>query len=550
MPASPKLFPSQVFGKLTVQSFSHNDSSKKDPRQGEYWNCLCECGKSVQASEFDLTYGRKKSCGCLRLQRLTERCSLKLTPGQVFGDLTVLGSAYAKNRQRYWRCGCKCGREIVARAASLVSGNTKSCGCSRRLPVIPGQVFGKLTVIELAGSNKYKSRLWLCRCECSQEIVVTTARLLDGGTVSCGCSRGQAISEANSLKLVPGQVFGRLTILEFSGIDKNRHRCWKCLCDCGRTVIVAAGMLGARTNSCGCLKSQPQIDLLAHIQSLGFPDAHITKAIIKNEAGNALELDVYVPSKKIAFEYCGLHWHGQIQNGTAARTKHLKKLEACTAAGVTLITIFADEWLSRNEIVKDRIAALLGVGHVSIGARKCEVREIPNEDARDFSDTYHLQGGCGATKSLGLYYQNALAAVGMFKKSFSSYKTKADPAVWELVRYTLKSGLRVQGGLTRIMSHFKQITPLCTKIISFADRRWSTGKLYAACGFKLEKVVPPDYRYFKNHTDFPRIHKFTMRIHPMARRFNLPITSEWDMAQKAGFDRIWDCGLEKWVCYI
>ena len=419
------------------------------------------------------------------------------------------------------------------------------------LKIVPGQRFGRLTVLEFSHSDKAKNKYWKCSCECGGSTVTRATSLAHGHPKSCGCLSGDVTSKRCALKLIPGQVFGKLTIVEFSHTDKRGQRCWKCSCECGQnTIATASALTSGNTKSCGCLRSQAEVDLLAYVQSLGFPEACCTRQLIKNESGKCLELDVWVESKKIAFEYCGLHWHGQKLSPQKARTRHLKKLEVCTAAGIILITIFADEWLTRNDIVKDRIAALLGVNHTSIGARKCEVKEISNQEARDFCDQYHLQASCGSTKAFGLYYQNEMVAVGMFKKSFSSYKTKADPAVWELVRYTLKSGLRVPGGLTRIISHFKQLTPLCTKIISFADRRWSTGKLYAACGFTLEKVVPPDYRYFKNGTDFPRIHKFNMRIHKINKAFDLPITHEWDMAQKAGFDRIWDCGLEKWVLML
>jgi hypothetical protein len=250
----------------------------------------------------------------------------------------------------------------------------------------------------------------------------------------------------------------------------------------------------------------------------------------------------------MAFEYCGLHWHGQLVNGKEARLKHLNKLDACTKAGITLITIFADEWLTRNEIVRDRVAALLGCSHVSIGARKCEVKEISIEEAKIFEEKYHLQGTGLRSFNIGLYFQGQLVAVGAFKSSYAQYKKAADPAFWELTRYTLKSGVRVQGGLGKILGYFKQMRPLCTKLISFADRRWSTGKLYAACGFDLEKVVTPDYRYFKINTEFPRIHKFNMRRKKLIKVYGCdPASTEWPMAQFAGFDRIFDCGLEKWV---
>lgn len=50
-----------------------------------------------------------------------------------------------------------------------------------------GRVFGRLTVLGLAGKDKRGSSLWRCRCECGNEKVVPRGRLRDGRVKSCGC---------------------------------------------------------------------------------------------------------------------------------------------------------------------------------------------------------------------------------------------------------------------------------------------------------------------------------------------------------------------------
>lgn len=63
-----------------------------------------------------------------------------ISPGQVFGRLTVLelthvpvspsrARAGRKVGARAARCRCQCGRETVARIYDLRRGNIKSCGC-------------------------------------------------------------------------------------------------------------------------------------------------------------------------------------------------------------------------------------------------------------------------------------------------------------------------------------------------------------------------------------------------------------------------------------
>ena len=65
----------------------------------------------------------------------------------------------------------------------------------RRFEDLTGKQFGRLTVIKRNGSNKHKQALWLCKCECGNEISVPTASLNSGNTKSCGCYNKDVIKE-------------------------------------------------------------------------------------------------------------------------------------------------------------------------------------------------------------------------------------------------------------------------------------------------------------------------------------------------------------------
>lgn len=52
--------------------------------------------------------------------------------GEIFGRLTVIElSKKSKPKKIYWKCLCQCGNIIDVLSNSLISGNTKSCGCLR-----------------------------------------------------------------------------------------------------------------------------------------------------------------------------------------------------------------------------------------------------------------------------------------------------------------------------------------------------------------------------------------------------------------------------------
>ena len=129
--------------------------------------------------------------------------------GNQFGRLTVVRRVENDKRGRTrWLCHCDCGNEKVIAGASLRSGDTKSCGCFQKERVsqastidITGQKYGRLTVIERAGSYRRHQITWLCRCDCGNEVVVKSNALRTGNTRSCGC----LVREGN-YKLAEGEA--------------------------------------------------------------------------------------------------------------------------------------------------------------------------------------------------------------------------------------------------------------------------------------------------------------------------------------------------------
>ena len=69
---------------------------------------------------------------------------------------------------------------------------------------------------------------------------------------------------------------------------------------------------------------------------------------------------------------------------------------------------------------------------------------------------------------------------------------------WEMVRFCNKLNYHIPGAASRLLKYFeKNWKP--HSIVSYADRRWSTGNLYNALGFSLDHISPPNYWYFKTN---------------------------------------------------
>jgi len=50
-----------------------------------------------------------------------------------------------------------------------------------------GQRFGRLEVLEGAGTDRYQKTIWLCQCDCGNTKIILGANLKSGNTTSCGC---------------------------------------------------------------------------------------------------------------------------------------------------------------------------------------------------------------------------------------------------------------------------------------------------------------------------------------------------------------------------
>lgn len=57
----------------------------------------------------------------------------------------------------------------------------------RKSESLDGVRFGKLVVIRCLGSDKWNKRIFLCKCDCGNEKIVSSALLSRGECVSCGC---------------------------------------------------------------------------------------------------------------------------------------------------------------------------------------------------------------------------------------------------------------------------------------------------------------------------------------------------------------------------
>lgn len=255
------------------------------------------------------------------------------------------------------------------------------------------------------------------------------------------------------------------------------------------------------------------------------------------------EIDIYLPSKGLGIEYAGLYYH--CENSTGKDKKyHLEQLENCINNNIKLILIFSDEWKYKTEIVKSKLNFLLGNTEqfIKIHGRKCTIREISNYDKNQFLLENHLQGSDQSKIKLGAYFKDELVSVMTFgkKRVALGNKNQITDKDYELIRFAIKKSCIVHGIASKLLHYFiLNYTP--KSILTFADRRWSDGKLYEKMGFSLIKITPPNYWYTKGYET--RMHRYNFTKHKILNLYSGdPALTEWENMKSLKYDRIWDCG--------
>lgn len=254
------------------------------------------------------------------------------------------------------------------------------------------------------------------------------------------------------------------------------------------------------------------------------------------------QLDFYCPELNLAFEFNGLHWHNEKSKTPRLRNYHYDKYNNCRKQNIRLISIWSDEWLNRNEQVKNHIAAILSNNQTRVFARKCEVKIIDKDTAKKFIDQNHMQGESNILIAAGLFYNEELVGAVSFAKHHRSKGIV-------LNRMCFKNGITVIGGASKLIA--KCIPELknigSSKIITWSDNRYSEGNVYEKIGFTMEQELKQDYQYVLVSNPKSRFSKQSMQ----KANTGCPIDmTEKEWMELNGFARIWDCGKKRWIMEI
>lgn len=275
-------------------------------------------------------------------------------------------------------------------------------------------------------------------------------------------------------------------------------------------------------------ESNCEIRLKDWLRSLGVEIESNNRKIIA-----PLELDIVIPSAKVAIELNGIYWHSQ--KTQTKKTYHKEKTDLCRIKGYDLIHIH-DSDMNLPKI-QSLLKTRLNIIEKKYFARKLKIVELKSKEYQKFCDDNHVQNSCNAKIKLGLVDKNnSIISVMSFSRSrFNKNYT------WEMIRYCNLLNTSVVGGAQKLFSYFKKkFLKYDESVISYCDRRLFNGNVYSRLKFCHIYDTSPGY-YWINDEGVIR-----SRYQTQKHKLNTELT-ETQYMESQKFFKIYDCGQSVFV---
>ena len=482
-----------------------------------YWECLCSCGNIASVSGYDLRNGKSTNCGHVGYSKLSHKNSEQRNKleGKQINEWTVL--EYVGDK--HYKCRCSCGREKIVSVARLMDGGSKSCGHNNGMKSfidLTGETFGDLTVLDYIGNKQYR-----CKCSCGNEVNVFRYNLIYGGTRSCGCKRLDTLTKEYLIEVI-NDIYLETGQLPF--INEIAKRLSRNEGDIARKIR--------------------EYDLREQINKTF--DSSIEKELFNLFPGailhdrtelNGLELDLLYRDANVAIEINGDYWHSTLYKDIKY---HQNKTIECAKRGIRLIHIFEYEWndINKRKKIISLIDRVLNKSSKVIYARNTRIEYIDTTVAENFLNEHHLQNYAQSTIKLGCFDGENLIGVATFGKP--RFNSNYD---WELIRLCWADNISVIGGAEKLFKHFLNSTD-AQNVITYTDISKFTGNVYTRLGFKTDEscITSPNYVWSNPSTGVVLTRSQTQKHKLLEDGLGSIEETENDIMGRLGYYKIYDSG--------
>ncbi len=220
----------------------------------------------------------------------------------------------------------------------------------------------------------------------------------------------------------------------------------------------------------------------------------------------------YLPEKKIIL-HC-IDFQSVIKQNINS-SYYADYINQAEQIGFSVLTIWEDYWHKNPEKLWAVLCAKLSQTPYLHG-RETYVERISNPELMGFLKAHHLATPIPAKYKFGLRHKSGdLVAVASFSSARKIVRNQQIYRSFELLRFCNQKAIRVHGGFAKLLKEFiKKIQP--DDIMTYADREWSSGRVYEQAGFRLVEITPPQ-NFILDLSDYQRFKVSNIPVHDSER---------------------------------
>jgi hypothetical protein len=264
--------------------------------------------------------------------------------------------------------------------------------------------------------------------------------------------------------------------------------------------------------------------------------------IIQNfKLNNNTEIDIFIPSINLGFEFNGLYWHSDEYK---SQHYHYDKLLLAESNNINLVTIWEDDWDNKKDIIKSIILNKLNKNSTKIYARKTNIKNVNFNEYKLFLNKNHIQGWSQSSINIGLYYNDELVSLMTFGKKRNILNSSSENKNhYELIRFANSLNTTVIGGASKLFNYFIH-TYNPEEIISYANLDISKGDLYKRLEFKNMGHTGINYWWV---VDGERRHRSNFMKYKLIENGENKNQTADEIMRKKGYNKIYGNGNLKFI---
>ena len=252
---------------------------------------------------------------------------------------------------------CRCGKDFIVMPCSIFKGSTKGCGCFRMLTQeeAEAKVEALGTGVKLIGGYKGIARKATFKCYCGKDFIARVSSILSGNSKSCGClSRGGGSGRGRDTEKVVHKL--RKLGIELIGEHKNILTKVLMICSCGTQFKATPTNVIYNGTRCGeCTKGISRGELAIKDTLIKYGCQHVREWTREaTRKITSLRYDFYLPSYHAIIEFNGEQHHRPVRfkkmpeeavyaEFIKIQARDKEKRDWAAASGIPLLDISYDE---------------------------------------------------------------------------------------------------------------------------------------------------------------------------------------------------------------